>query len=158
MAANNSVVLIGRVGNDVREDIKHFDSGSVKAEVRLAVNRTRKDEMGNSITDWFNCQFWGRQAETLGEFVQKGDLISISGSLRVDQWESPTGEKRSKVFVSGENFQMLESRAKKEERRASGNPMGYSQPAPVAAAVSSKPIDAFEGDLPAIDDDELPPF
>ena len=54
MAANNSVVIIGRVGNDVREDIKHFDSGSVKAEVRLAVNRTRKDEMGNSITDWFN--------------------------------------------------------------------------------------------------------
>lgn len=176
MAANNQVVLIGRAGNNVSEDIKHLPSGTMVAEVRLAVNRPTKDAMGNPVTDWLTCQFWDKNAERLSEFVKKGDLISVSGSMRVDSWEKE-GEKRSKVYVHGENFQMLESRSAREQRNAAGGDSfgggggssygggggssygggnrgggGSRQAAPAA-----KPKDDFSDDF-ALDDDELPPF
>lgn len=116
MSANNQVVIIGRAGNNVSEDVRHLQSGSMVAQVRLAVNRPTKDEMGNSVTDWLTCEFWNKQAETLAQFVQKGDLISVAGSIRVDSWEQD-GSKRQKYFIRGENFQMLESRRAKDERR-----------------------------------------
>ena len=181
MAANNQVVLIGRAGNNVAEDTRHLQSGSIVAEVRLAVNRPGKDQAGNTQTDWITCQFWSKQAEILKEYVKKGDLISVSGSMRVDNWETPEGEKRSKVYVHGENFQMLESRRAKEERMASEGGGGYSgggssnsnysrssAPAPQAApmapaaapmaaapAASARLVDDFSDEFM---DDELPPF
>ena len=177
MAANNQVVLIGRAGNNVSEDVRHLQSGSMVAEVRLAVNRPTKDAMGNPVTDWITCQFWDKNAERLSEFVKKGDLISVSGSMRVDNWEKE-GEKRSKVYVHGENFQMLESRSAREQRQATegggsygggggsygggggssygGGGGGNRSAAPARAAAPAKQDD-FSDDF-ALDDDELPPF
>lgn len=151
MAANNQIVLIGRAGNNVSEDVKHLPSGAVVAEVRLAVNRTTKDAMGNPITDWIACQFWDKNGERLSEFVKKGDLISVSGALRVDNWEK-NGEKRQKYFVHGENFQMLESKRSREER----GDVSFASPVPTAPA--PKPSSDFGEDSFAMDEDELPPF
>lgn len=162
MAANNQVVLIGRAGNNVAEDARHLQSGTMVAEVRLAVNRPTKDAMGNPITDWITCQFWDKNAERLSEFVRKGDLLSISGSMRVDSWEKE-GVRQSKVYVHGENFQMLESKKAREERQAGE---GSAPPAqrqaqtrqPAAAgARRAAPQDDFSDDFD-LDDDELPPF
>jgi single-strand DNA-binding protein len=174
MTANNQVVLIGRAGNNVSDDVRHLQSGSMVAEVRLAVNRPGKDNLGNPVTDWISCQFWNKQGERLSEFVKKGDLISVTGSVRVDSWEQD-GQKRQKYFIHGENFQMLESRRSRDERRESegfsGGDYGSSQssygggynnaappqrqsaPAPQASAPSHDYNDEF-----ALDDDELPPF
>lgn len=153
MSANNQVVLIGRAGNNVAEDTRHLQSGSVVAEVRLAVNRPGKDAQGNTVTDWISCQFWNKQAERLAEFVKKGDLISVSGSVRVDSWEQD-GQKRYKYFVHGENFQMLESRQTREERGPvgpmPGSPMAQQQAAQRAADEFSNEFD--------LDDDQLQPF
>lgn len=161
MAANNQIVLIGRAGNNVSEDMRHTQSGTAIAEVRLAVNRNTKDNNGNPITDWISCKFWDKQAERLGEFVKKGDLISVTGALRVDNWESPQGEKRQKYYVHGENFQMLESRRTREERIGE---FGSSSTAPLHRqtpsthpAISSQMHDDFGPDE-FVDDDELPPF
>lgn len=162
MSANNQVVLIGRVGNDVAQDIRHLQSGTAIAGISLAVNRPGKDAMGNSITDWIQVQFWDKNAERAGEFMKKGDLISISGSMRVDTWEKE-GEKRSKVYVHGENFQMLESRQAREERQGSSGSSqnsygGQKQTAkkPTAAGRQA-PVNEYSDDF-ALDDDELPPF
>jgi single-strand DNA-binding protein len=146
MSANNQIVVIGRAGNDVSEDVRTLASGMIVAEVRLAVNRPQKDAQGNPITDWITCQFWDKNGERLSEFVKKGDLISVSGSLRVDNWEK-NGEKRQKYFVHGENFQMLESRKARDER-------GSAEPTPEPVKAKPKPKKA---EMEA-DDDELPPF
>lgn len=52
MSANNQVILIGRAGNNPGEDIRHLQSGSKVAKLRLAVNRPGKDQMGNQVTEW----------------------------------------------------------------------------------------------------------
>lgn len=172
MAANNQVVLIGRAGNNVAEDVRKLPSGSMVAEVRLAVNRPGKDASGNTVTDWVSCQFWNKNGERLSEFVKKGDLISVSGSIRVDNWEQE-GQRRQKYFVHGENFQMLESRSARQERQQSeggygggnsygggnygGGGGGYNN-ASAPAAQSAPSSQGNYNDEFALDDDELPPF
>ena len=110
MASNNQIVVIGRVGNSVLEDIKHLHNGSAVAELRLAIPRHGKSADGQEITDWISCKFWDRQAEILADYVTKGDLLSVTGSLRVDQWEGPEGQRRQRYYIQGENFQMLGGR------------------------------------------------
>lgn len=171
MAANNQVVLIGRAGNNVAEDVRKLQSGSMVAEVRLAVNRPGKDASGNSITDWVSCQFWNKNAERLSEFVKKGDLLSVSGSIRVDNWEQE-GQRRQKYFIHGENFQMLESRSARQERQqsesgggygggsnygGSSGGGGYSNASQGASGSQSAPSNSYNDEF-ALDDDELPPF
>ena len=60
----NSVVVVGRVGQD--PEMKYFDSGKVKTNFSLAVNRwdSRTKE---EATDWFNIEVWDKQAEVAGE-------------------------------------------------------------------------------------------
>lgn len=157
MAANNSIVLIGRSGNTVADDVKTLNSGDKVATVRLAVNRPTKDAQGNNQTDWVNCEAWGKNAERLAEFVQKGDLISVSGALRIETWEKD-GNKQSKTLVRIENFQMLESRASREQRTGApaGNNYGSQesrQPASVGASKKGQPTLDLDDD-----GDELPPF
>lgn len=172
MAANNQVVLIGRAGNNVAEDVRKLQSGSMVAEVRLAVNRPGKDASGNAITDWVSCQFWNKNAERLSEFVKKGDLISVSGSIRVDNWEQE-GQRRQKYFIHGENFQMLESRSARQERQQSESGGGYSgggssygggdggsnysKASQGPSGQQNMSSNSYNDEF-ALDDDELPPF
>ena len=106
MSASNHLLLIGRVGQE--PDVRHLDNGKVVATFRLAVDRFgRKDKEGNQITDWFTCEFWGKQAELVGEIVQKGRLISVSGEIRIDEWTTEDGVRVSKPKVWVEHFHFL---------------------------------------------------
>lgn len=105
MSANNQVVIIGRPG--ANPEIKEVGQHKV-CNISLAVSRPGKDEYGQSLTDWIQCQFWNRQAEVLQQYVKKGDLISVSGSLRTESWEKD-GQKRSKVYIAVQQMQMLGS-------------------------------------------------
>ena len=90
----NQINLVGRIGQ--APEIKYFTSGSVLAKVNLAVNRRSKDE----APDWFALEFWGKQAEIVGNYVQKGSLIGIEGELKLDEWnDKSTGMLRSKPVV-----------------------------------------------------------
>ncbi|PIQ27949.1 hypothetical protein COW20_14005 [bacterium (Candidatus Blackallbacteria) CG13_big_fil_rev_8_21_14_2_50_49_14] len=114
MASNNQIVVIGRVGNAIAEELKHLSNGSTVAELRLAVPRHGKSSDGQEITDWINCKFWDRQAEILSDYVHKGDLLSVTGSLRVDHWETPEGNRRQRYYIQAENFQMLGGRRRQK--------------------------------------------
>ena len=59
-------------------------------------------------TTFVDVTLWGRQAEIAGEYCKKGRSIYIEGRLQLDTWEDKTsGQKRSKLRVVGENFQLL---------------------------------------------------
>jgi len=109
--ANNIIMLIGRVGSTPEMKYVNQDPNRAVTRFNLAVNRNMKDSQGNYITDWFTCEFWGRQAELAAEMIKKGSLVSVVGSGRIDNWnDKQTNEKRSKFFVYGSNFQMLSPR------------------------------------------------
>ncbi|MBD2093014.1 single-stranded DNA-binding protein [Microcoleus sp. FACHB-1515] len=106
----NVVTLVGRCGGD--PDVKYFESGSVKCSLTLAVNRrTRNSEE----PDWFNLEIWGKTAEVAANYVRKGSLIGISGSLKFDHWQDrSTGVERTKPIIKVDRLELLGSKRDNE--------------------------------------------
>jgi len=101
----NTVSLVGRAGQDT--EMKYFESGSAKAEVSIAIGRG-KDKNGEEVTDWFKVVFWGRQAEIAGEYVKKGSLIGVDGTVEQNSWtDEASGEKRSMYFVKASTLRLI---------------------------------------------------
>jgi single-strand DNA-binding protein len=105
MSDLNRVVLIGRLTRDA--ETKFTQNGQAVCKFSLAVNRKRKvgdqweDEVG-----FFDAVLWGRQAETLNQYLTKGKQIGIDGELRQNRWEQD-GQKHSKVEIFVNNVQLL---------------------------------------------------
>ena len=112
------MTLVGRVGGE--PDIRHFESGSVKCRLTLAVNRTK------DVTDWFNLEIWGKTAQIAEQYVNKGSLIGVKGSLKFDTWvDRNTGANRMSPVVVVDRLNLLGSRRDNEASQQSGNG-GYS--------------------------------
>ena len=101
----NSVTLVGRAGRD--PEVRYFESGTMVANFTLAVNRRNRDDE----PDWFNLEIWGRQAQVAADYVKKGSLLGIVGSLKVDHWKDRTsGEDRSKPVIRVDRLELLGSK------------------------------------------------
>ena len=127
--AINTVAMTGRLTCD--PDMKYTQSGMPITTFRIAVDRGRKDEDGNMLSDFFNCVAFQKTAEMVAEYFDKGDPIGIEGRLQVDTWEKD-GQKRSAVKVIANRVEGLESRA---EREGAGGmkPAPQQRPAPQQA-------------------------
>lgn len=111
----NIVHLVGRAGRD--PEVKYFDSGSVKCTLTLAVNRLKRDDP----PDWFELEIWGKTAEIAANYVKKGGLIGIQGSMKIETWsDRSTGANRSKPIIRVEKLDLLGS------KRDNESSMGYS--------------------------------
>ena len=106
----NSVTLVGRAGRD--PEVRYFESGSVVANLTIAVNRRSRDEE----PDWFNLEIWGKQAQVAADYVKKGSLLGIIGSLKLDRWtDRASGEERSKPVVRVDRLELLGSKRDTEQ-------------------------------------------
>ena len=108
MASFNKVILMGNLTRDV--ELRYTPSGTAVTEIGLAVNDRRKDANGQWVdeTTFVDITLWGRTAEICNEYLGKGSGVLIEGRLKLDQWDDKqTGQKRSKLRVTGERMQML---------------------------------------------------
>lgn len=106
MAALNRVFLIGNLTRDV--EIKHTPSNMAVGNFGLAVNRKWGDKEEVTFID---CTAWGKVAEIMSQHLHKGASVFLEGRLTLDQWEDKNGGgKRSKLFVTVENFQFLDKK------------------------------------------------
>jgi len=111
----NSVTLVGRAGRD--PEVRYFESGSVVANLTIAVNRRGRDEE----PDWFNLEIWGKQAQVAADFVRKGSLLGINGSFKLDTWvDKNTGENRSKPVIRVDRLELLGSKKDAESKPYQG--------------------------------------
>lgn len=113
----NSVVLVGRVGQD--PDIKFFETGRVKTTFSLAVNRPTKERE----TDWFRIELWGKQAEIARDYVRKGSLVGIEGRLELSRWTDAQGQKHEMPIIAANNLRLLGS--KHDQQAGMGMDAGY---------------------------------
>jgi single-strand DNA-binding protein len=139
----NRVVLIGRLTRDA--ELKYTANGQAVCKFSIAVNRRRKN--GDQWVDepnFFDIVLWGRQGETLNQYLVKGKLVGVDGELRQDRWEQD-GQNRSKVEIVAANLQLL-----------GGNPGGGggynggsgNSAAPRQDAPQSSGDDGFTDDIP----------
>jgi single-strand DNA-binding protein len=111
MASFNRVTLIGNLTRDPQS--KALPSGSTVCEFGLATSRRFKGVTGEDREEvcFVDCAAFGKQADLIQEFCQKGRQLFVEGRLKYDAWDDKTtGAKRSKLTVVIENFQFLGSR------------------------------------------------
>lgn len=125
MASFNKVILMGNLTRD--PELRTTNTGLSICKLGLAVNRRYSDREGNQKEEvtFVDVDAFGKQADVIAQYMSKGRPILIEGRLRLDQWESPQGEKRSKMAVVCENFQFVGSRDGGE-----GSGGGYSETTP----------------------------
>ena len=117
MTTVNEVCLVGRAGRE--PDMKYFDSGKMVANFSLAVNQNKRD----APPFWFDLVIWDKTAEVAKNWVNKGSLIGIVGTLGWEQWtDRTTGDERSKPVINVTNLELLGS---KKDNEGGGSNSGY---------------------------------
>jgi single-strand DNA-binding protein len=159
MASFNKVILVGNLTRD--PELRYTPSGTAIAKLALAVNRSWRTETGETREEvtFVDVDAFGKQAETIGQYLRKGRPILVEGRLKMDQWEDKqTGQKRSRLGVVLEVFRFLDS---SQGRGEGGAPPAASAPpaqqsyrsAPPAAAAASSGNPGFEAAPPPEEDD-----
>jgi single-strand DNA-binding protein len=136
MASFNKVILMGNLTRD--PELRYTPKGTAIARLGVAVNRRWTSEGGEQReeTTFVDVDAFGKQAETLGQYMKKGRPIFIEGRLRLDSWEDKnTGQKRSKLGVVLENFQFMGSGQGRSEEGGEAPRPRPAAPAPQSASV-----------------------
>lgn len=143
MRGINKVILIGNLGRD--PEIRYTTSGQAVANFTLATTegRTNKDGDKQEYTEWHRIVAWGRLAEICGEYLSKGKMIYIEGTLRTRSWEDKEGKTRWTTEVIARNMQML-------------SPAGYKQDS--SPDRGDRASDDFEIDEDSLGSDDDIPF
>jgi len=122
-----AVAGVGRIGKD--PEMTYTPSGTAVTKFSLAVDGFRKDEEGNRETHWFDVVAFGKTAEFVAQYLDKGARVSLSGRLEQDRWtDKQSGQARSRIVVVAEHVQSEESRTEAEGRRAAVPARGAPQP------------------------------
>jgi len=102
----NRIILIGRLVAD--PEIRFTQTGVSVANFRIAVDRNFKSATGEKETDFINIVAWRKLAELVGEYVKKGRLIAVEGSLHQRSYQTREGENRTTYEVQADNVQFLD--------------------------------------------------
>ena len=152
MANFNKVILAGNLTRD--PELKYTSKGLAIAKFGLAINRSWKTETGEAKEEvtFVDIDAFGKQAETIAQYMKKGSPLLVEGRLRLDQWDDKqTGQKRSRLGVVLDGFQFLGG-----GNRAEGGaevPRARAATAPAAAAAPSA---APEAEAPQPEQDDVP--
>lgn len=108
----NSVSLTGRLTKDV--ELRYIGDDTAVSNFTIAVD---KFVNGEKKADFINCVVWGRYAETLAEYTQKGDKIGLVGSIQTRTYEKEDGTKVYVTEVRAQHIEFLESKPKEEKQQ-----------------------------------------
>ena len=126
MASVNKVILVGRLGKD--PEIRSTPSGTSVAKFSIATDDRYTDKSGEKQerTEWHNITAWGKLAEICGQYLRKGKLVYIEGSIRTDSWDDKeTGQKKYRTEIVANTMQMLDRKG--DENGGGGSYAGASR-------------------------------
>src|SRR5881227_2583033 len=152
MANFNKVILAGNLTKD--PELRYTPKGTAIAKFALAVNRTWKNEAGETKEEvtFVDVDAFGRQAEVIAQYFRKGKPILVEGRLRLDQWDDKqTGQKRSKLGVVLEGFSFLDS-----NREGGAPPVESGRPRPTSAPATAASANGPEPESAAPEEDDVP--
>ena len=119
----NSVVLIGRLVAD--PELRYIPStGKGVATFSMAVDRGFTGKDGQKQTDFFNIVVWGKIAENCANYLAKGRLAAIKGSIQNRSYDAQDGTKRYVTEIIADQVQFLE---KAQENSGLKEDSGYNQ-------------------------------
>lgn len=141
--SENSVTLVGNLVDD--PELRFTPQGAAVANFRIAVSKRIKDattnEWKDGDTSFFRINVWRQLAENVAESLTRGSRVIVTGTLKMRQWETQEGEKRSVVEVEatevGPSLKFATAKVEKANRSggssapaASGSDWGAETPVP----------------------------
>jgi single-strand DNA-binding protein len=150
MASYNKVILMGNLTRD--PEMRVTANGHTICKMGLAVSRsytTREGERREEAT-FVDVDAFGKQAEVLAKYMRKGRPIMVEGRLKLDQWESNEGQKRSKLGVVLESFQFMGGPRDENEEGGyeKSSPPARNEPSSAGSAPEAGSNDALDQDVP----------
>ena len=109
MGSVNKVILVGNLGRDA--EVRYTPGGAAVARFSIATTEVWNDKGGQrqERTEWHNIDLWGKQAESLSEYLVKGKQVYIEGRLQTDEYTDKDGVKRKSTKVRCEKVVLLGS-------------------------------------------------
>ena len=149
MGSVNKVILIGNLGKD--PELRTTPQGTSLARFSVATTTVWKDSSGakQERTEWHDVVAWERLAQICGEYLHKGKMVYVEGSLQTRSWEDQNGQKRYKTEVKANNVVMLGSRdaaARREAAPAAGTGPGTGTGPREVSEVAESPT--YDDDVP----------
>ena len=144
MANYNKVILLGNLTRDPQ--LSYTPNQTAIVDFGLATNRkwTAQDGQKREDTCFVDCTAFGRPAETINKYCQKGKQLLVEGRLTFDSWQAQDGTKRSKLKVTVESFQFIGSAGQSQGQAAGQN--NYQQQAPQSQPPQQAPPEAPSND------------
>ena len=150
MANYNKVILLGNLTRDPQ--LSYTPSQTAVVDFSLAINRkwTAADGQKREETCFVDCNAFGKTAENINKYCQKGNPLLVEGRLTFDSWQAQDGSKRSKLRVTVERSQFIGSAGASQGGGQSNYSQQQQQQAPPQAP---PPSQAGPG---AVSDDDIP--
>lgn len=131
----NKVILVGRLGKD--PELKYTASGTPFCRFSMATDDVWNDKGSGERqerTEWHNIVAWDRLAEICNQYLTKGKLVYIEGSLQTREWDDQEGNKRKTTEIRARDMVMLSGGAGEgsgggQRRAVSAEGMGGAAPA-----------------------------
>lgn len=147
MADLSIAVLVGRLTRDA--ELKYTNSGQPVCHFAVATSsRKKKGDQWVDEASFWDVDLWGKQAESLNQYLTKGKLVAVEGTMRQDRWEQD-GQSRMKVLVSANTVQLLGGG--QQANGSSSAPQSGYQPSAPAGRTPAQPApaaDDFSDDIP----------
>ena len=123
----NNVVLTGRITRNL--ELKQTNNNNSSLNITLAIERNFKDQSGQKQTDFISCKAFGKRAETIAQYCQKGDLIGITGSIQTGSYQKQDGTKvyTTDVMVDGLSFFPRSQQANQNNQQSNQQNNNYNQ-------------------------------
>lgn len=106
----NKVILVGRFTRDPEIRYSTGESATATARFSLAVNRRFKNAEGNYDADFINCVAFGKTAEFIEKYFNKGMAIGITGRIQTGSYTNKDGQKVYTTDVVVEEAEFVESK------------------------------------------------
>lgn len=143
----NKVILVGRLGKD--PEVKSTPSGTTVTKFSIATDEKYTDKSGErqERTEWHNIVAWAKLGEICGQYLRKGKLVYIEGSLRTDSWEDKeSGQKKYRTEIVAQNMQMLDRAGDSEGGGGGGYAQSGSRKQPATATSGASNSSEYEDD------------
>ena len=107
MGSVNKVILVGNLGRDA--ELRYTPGGAAVATLNLATTEVWNDRNNQrqEKTEWHRVILWGKQAESLQEYLTKGKQIYVEGRLQTRQWDDKDGNKRYTTEIKADRLTLL---------------------------------------------------
>ncbi len=139
----NKIILLGRLTRD--PEVRYTSTGKVVCQFTLAVDRPFANQEGQREADFIPVVIWGKQGETCGNYLTKGQRALVEGRLQIRSYNAKDGGKRWITEVIADHFEFIEHKATSD---ITEEKVSYS-----AAPTSSM---SYGTNVPLLSDEEIP--